>query len=437
MKENMQYNDTCISGTLKEGSNIQGDAHQNRSSGISATEALNENSQEIYGYICEYRKEFPANFEILLKFASCHIRVKVNDESLLNELNRYFDNFVIPFPTEESGIDIEETVDISISAHEAPVLELDIPFTIKQPDPGKRKIKEEYADFSDGRIVRKRLTGMHFFFGREEHLAIGPCLENSNQVINFINNRYIEWELCNGALLGHAAAVAWKGKGAAVAGFSGAGKSTFALHMMNRGTTFISNDRLMIRKRENADNASKEIMHGDNASKGIMHDDNSSKMTMFGVAKLPRINPGTILNNPNLLQIMSDEEIRLFSSLPKEELWELEHKFDASIDECFGPDKFVLEAPMHALAILDWKHTDEPLKVEIVKPRERMDLLPAFMKSTGLFFMPDSHCKMPEPTPDVYADYLSNCTVIEFSGGVDFEKAAEIYIHFLETGSLS
>ncbi len=361
--------------------------------------------------ISKYRESYPAHYATALKFARCKIKVKVNEESLVNELNSYFDNFVIPFPDDDSHGKPKDKFDITISAHQAPVPDIPMEFTVKKPDPGKTKIKEEYIDLSDGRVVRKRLTGMHFFFGRGEHLAIGPCLENTNQVINFINNRYIEWELCKGALLGHAAAVAYKEKGAALAGFSGAGKSTLALHMMNHGTTFISNDRLMIRTHE-------------------------GHLTLSGVAKLPRINPGTILNNPNLLKIMSDEEIKLFSSLPREELWELEHKFDASIDECFGPGRFVLEAPMHALAILNWKHSGEPLNVQVVDPAKRMDLLPAFMKSTGLFFTPDSHCQMPEPSPEIYAEYLSRCTVIEFSGGIDFERAAKVYIHFLETGYL-
>lgn len=43
----------------------------------------------------------------------------------------------------------------------------------EEPDPGKSKVKEEYADFPDGRLVRKRLTGMVFVFGEGDHLAMG------------------------------------------------------------------------------------------------------------------------------------------------------------------------------------------------------------------------------------------------------------------------
>jgi HprK-related kinase B len=139
-----------------------------------------------------------------------------------------------------------EDADIEITAHEMPAWDLSLAYAIKQPDPGKTKIKEEYFELADGRVVRKRLTGMVFIFGEGENVAVGPCLENINQVVNFVNSRYIEWMLCKGCILGHAAGVILNGNKLAVAGFSGAGKSTLVLHLMNEGGTFVSNDRLMI-----------------------------------------------------------------------------------------------------------------------------------------------------------------------------------------------
>ena len=243
-----------------------------------------------------------------------------------------------------------------------------------------------------------------------DHAAVGPCMDNLNQVVNFINNRYIEWLLCRGCLLGHAAGIIWNGRGLAMAGFSGAGKATLALHIMSRGAAFVSNDRLMIESRD-----------GDG-------------LYMYGVAKLPRINPGTILNNPSLISIMSEEEQERFGSMPREELWELEHKYDAPIDECFGADLFVLDAPMNALAILNWRPDGGATSVRKVDIAERRDLLPAFMKSTGLFFLPQAGCRMPEPSEQNYASHLHQCDVLEFSGGIDFDKAAACCLSFLETG---
>jgi HprK-related kinase B len=147
-------------------------------------------------------------------------------------------------------------------------------------------------------------------------------------------------------------------------------------------------------------------------------------LIMHGVAKMPRINPGTALNNPRLRQIMTAEEQERFSRLDEKDLWELEHKYDAFIGACYGPKKFLLSTAMHALVLLNWRHSAETLKVEKVDLAERRDLLPAFMKSVGLFFIPKTDCHMPQPTEDIYIDFLKYCSVWELSGGIDFKKAA-------------
>jgi len=66
--------------------------------------------------------------------------------------------------------------------------------------------------------------------------------------------------------------------------------------------------------------------------------------------------------------------------------------------------------------------------IQQVDLKERRDLLPAFMKSTGLFFTPYDKCLMPEPTEENYIAHLSLCKVWEITGGIDFEKAAKACI---------
>lgn len=337
-----------------------------------------------------FRDKYPVKTSFKLLFGDCTIKVSVNQKEILDELIAYFGPFVTNTPQYQ----------IEITVHQAESPTFAFPFTAKQPDPGKTKIKEEYIDLNGGRVVRKRLTGMVFLFGRGQNLAIGPCLDNLNQVINFINNRYIEWELCKGSLLGHAAAVTWKGRGIALAGFAGAGKSTLSLHMMSRGTDFVSNDRLMI----NLDN---------------------NQLMMRGVAKQPRINPGTILNNDDLTPLLSNGERKEFQSLESRELWKLEHKFDVPIEQCFKNSKFHLKAPMSILAILNWKRECGDLTIQEVNLAERRDLLPAFMKSTGLFFLPQNVHHVSPTEEEHYINMLSHCKVIELSGGIDFDAAAD------------
>jgi HprK-related kinase B len=336
----------------------------------------------------EMRRSYPVHSRLALIFGDCVVTVASNHPDVIASLTSYYE----PFLT--SGRD----ADITVTVHEAPAPAMAFRYTVKPPDPGKTKIKEEYVEFTDGRIVRKRLTGMVFIFGEGDNVAVGPCFENINQVINFINNRYIEWMLCKGCLLGHAAGVILGGKGLAMAGFSGAGKSTLALHLMNEGGTFVSNDRLMI-------------------------EPTPSGLTMHGVAKMPRINPGTALNNPLLRRIMTLEEQERFSEFDQEDLWELEHKYDAPISDCYGPNRFVLSAALQALLLLNWKRGDGPVEMERVDLADRRDLLPAFMKSVGLFFLPHGDCAMSDLSEATYIDFLSRCSVWELRGGIDFKAA--------------
>ncbi len=344
--------------------------------------------------VSRLRLAFPVRYAFKLKLNDCTVAVKTNSRQLVRNLTGYFRSFV----TDHSGADIVITV------HQAPPPDFDCDFTVKAPDRGKRKIKEEYADVGSQRIIRKRLTGMVFIFGNGEHLAIGPCEANANQVINFINNRYIEWQLKKGGLLGHAAAVAHNGKGIALAGFSGMGKSTLALRLLGRGLDFVSNDRLV-------------ISTGDDG------------ITMHGVPKHPRVNPGTILNNPDIDKIIPEAQKKELEELAPEALWHLEDKYDVPIEEFYGINRFVLKAGMKGLVILNWQRNDAPTAFQPVDLRRRTDLLAAFMKETGLFFQPGPGTT--NPGPENFLEILSGCVVVEITGGVDFDAAADYCLNFL------
>jgi len=352
----------------------------------------------------EWIEKNPIQDILNLQFGQCHISVHSNSSELIQKLRYYYKDF-IRFDASLPNISVT-----TLNMDEPP--ELGIEYTLKQPDPGKTKLKEEFHNLVDGRIVRKRLTGMLFLFGNGFNLALGPCVTNDNQVINFINNRFIEWVLHQNALLGHAAAVELNGRGLALAGFSGAGKSSLALQLMNLGVRFISNDRIMIKKAK------------------------ENKLDMFGVAKLPRVNPGTVLNNKMLQSVIPEAKQNEFALLPNDELWDLEYKYDVFIDQCFGENKFLLAAPMDGLVILNWTRDESPMEIKVVNLNERRDLLPAFMKSVGLFFegTPEKHGL--DFSESAYTDYLQRCTVIEITGGVDFKKGADCCYRFLETGAI-
>ena len=64
---------------------------------------------------------------------------------------------------------------------------------------------------------------------------------------------------------------------------------------------------------------------------------------------------------------------------------------------------------------------------------ERRDLLPAFMKNVGLFFLPAPGCQMPPPKEETYIDFLSRCRVLEIRGGVDFDVATRACLRFVRS----
>jgi HprK-related kinase B len=325
-----------------------------------------------------------------LVFGDCRIELRSNSAELVKKLQKYFRGFTRELTQ----------ADMVITALEAPAWRPDLALTAKLPDPGKHKIKEEFLDLDGGRLVRKRLTGMAFLLGPDSHLAYGPCVANDNQVVNFINSRHIQWMLERGWLLCHAAGVAQGGRGLALAGVSGAGKSTLALHLLNQGLDFVSNDRLLIRRGE-------------------------GRLAMSGVAKLPRINPGTALNNPALQAVLPGREAAEFARLPQEELWSLEHKYDVFIDECFGKHRFRLSSAMSGLAVLSWQRDGGEAVVRSVDIAGRPDLLAAFMKAPGLFYLANGKPPAADTAPDpaAYIQALKNTPVYEISGGVDFPRA--------------
>ncbi len=329
-------------------------------------------------------------YKLGLQFGNCRIRVQTNSESLCLHLAHYYEDF-------QRHDDAEPHIEIS--AVDTEIQDFNVDFEVRQPEPGKRKIKEEFHDFKDGRLVRKRLTGMCFVFGKAFNLAVGPCFENDNQVINFINNRFIEWMLNQDMLLAHGAGVFLDGKGIAMAGFSGMGKSTLALHLMSRGFNFISNDRLLI-------------------------DLKDGQLNMWGVPKLPRINPGTAMNNPDLQAILSPTEKNRMEAMDPEKLWHLEDKYDVYLDQCYGPNRFHLHAPISLIVILNWDHEYKDPIFNRVDLWNRRDLLPAFMKSPGLFYQPEPGRGM-DFSVEAYLNRLRGCPVLEITGGVDFNRAVE------------
>jgi len=334
-----------------------------------------------------------------VKFGECAIRVQSNSERLIKVLSEYFQYWLQP----------TEQVDINLIAIESGALELNTPFQDWKREPGKKGRKDAYYNFDQGRLVHKVRTGMYFLQSAGYKIAAGPCIANSNQVINFINSQYMnylqqhEWQIC------HAAAVVYQGNAYAMAGFSGGGKSTFMLNLLAQSNIdYLTNDRLFVRY---------------SYSKG--------KCLAAGIAKLPRINPGTIVHNPKLHGLISEQQRAKFLQLPKQSLWDLEEKYDVDIEAIYGANRIANSAPLKALIILNWQHNvDQPCRVDKVDLFERRDLLAAVMKSPGPFYQDKQGQFISDRyifNESAYLAVLAKIQIYEVSGQVDFSVLQRVF----------
>ncbi len=286
-----------------------------------------------------------------------------------------------------------------ILAVDAPVPRPSVSWQIKPPDPGKDKAKEARADLADGRLIHKLQRDLIVMLGRERAAVVGSVGKHAEQVINLLNHRVNQRHLERGYLLGHAAGVVRGDRAVAIAGFAGMGKSTLALHAMHRydELSLLSNDRIVLQNGGVAD------------------------PRVYGVARHPRVNPGTLLHNPSLVELLPDAERERYLELPSSELRTVERKFDVMIHRHFGPGRFRLSAQLAALVVLNWKPGAGEARPVRVDPGERLDLMQAVRKDTGLFFLPPGypHRASGRSEAPSYAEALAEVPVYELRGGFD------------------
>ncbi len=287
-----------------------------------------------------------------------------------------------------------------------------LPWQDWQREPGKQGRKEAIYDLSpNDRLIYKVRTGLIFWQHPTQLRALGDLLAHPNQVINFILSQYLSWRLnqssCdNSALLGHCAALHYRNFGIAIAGFSGGGKSTLMLHLLREGDAFISNDRIVLQRR-------------------IQQEPNQSDILCYGIPKHPRVNPGTLLNNPALSGILPDPD--RYSTLSDQALRQLEEKYDVMVARHFPKQPYQTSTALDLLIILDWQtNSSEPTQLVPLNIHAEPKYLSAIMKPAGPFYQ-DAQGRTPtqaqSPNPQDYLQLLQNGTILRLTGKVDFDAA--------------
>ncbi|WP_428569748.1 MAG: HprK-related kinase B [Solidesulfovibrio sp. DCME] len=341
-----------------------------------------------HSLVAAYRDGKPLRHCLKLRLGRTRLALRGGDAGLMDALAGHYRDF---------GTDEADPPDLTIAFLDRGPVPFSLPFAVWE---GADEVaKEEFVDLADGRVVRKRRTGLWLVFGPAGHFVLGPCRRHVDQVINYVNARAADRELAAGASLLHAAGVAVGERGLAVAGLAGAGKSTLALELVRRGADFVSNDRLLV---------------GPSEAPG-------GGLAMTGVARMPRVNPGTLLFNDSLAGLLPEADRAVYAGLADEELWRLERKYDVPIRDCFGPGRFRLRVPCQALVLLCWRPGGGAMAARRIGLAERPELVAAITKDVSVLFAQGPRRARPED----YLRLLADCPVLLLEGGTDFHRAAD------------
>lgn len=343
---------------------------------------------------------------LLLPLTGYSLAIRSNSRALLDILADYFH--------------IAITQDLKTADSEIQAIQTDATLQVGHHwqdwarEAGKTGRKETFLEAEMGRFIFKVKTGMLFWQKPHTQFAFGSIQQHPNQVINFVLSQYLNHHLHHDWLLGHAAGLQIEGKGVAIAGLSGGGKSTLMLHLLEQGQHFISNDRLLIKAKTTRPGC----------------------FWMRGIPKQPRINPGTIVHNPRLHTLIPAERRQQLSDMPASDLRQLEEKYDADVDRLFHPNCTQSEAPLDLLVVLNWSaKANQPTDARLTTLQQSPELLPALIKSAGPFFADaQGQFLVNQTLPDAndYLTQLATLPCLEIHGKLDFVQAREAVLKQLQ-----
>ena len=250
--------------------------------------------------------------------------------------------------------------------------------------------------FGDGRLLLQRDSGIVVGVWPEHACAVGDLWSHLNEITGLISNWYASVKAREGCLLMHASAVSYEGQGVAIGGKSGAGKSTSALHLVEAGFRFLSNDRVLARA-------------------------GADGVDAWGYPNRPGVNPGTVLHHPRFADMLSPADQEALRALPQHELWALERKMHPDLDAVYGPGTVQLESRLRGLVMLGWQLDGDATRVRLLDADEAMSRRAMFRSSLKTFDLQRPLGAPPSPDEDArWAELLERLTIVEISGRVNF-----------------
>lgn len=275
------------------------------------------------------------------------------------------------------------------------------------------RAKERYRDVGSERWVVKKKTGLATLFDDRRYVVIGPVLETINQLTNILNAVYMMDMQAQGYLVCQCAGLELQGAGVALAGRSGAGKTTTLFSLLEAGAAYVSNDRLLVRRA-------------------------AAELEMCGIAKWPRVNAGTMHGNARLRATLKPEDAARYAAMSFDELFGLEEKYDVDISRIFGPSQVVDATRGRRFYYLMWSREGSGFSIDRLDPADPAvwdELGPNLYRDTGVFDRRNAASTFDATIKDRYATGLEGADIWAIRGKVDFPRIGGAILKHLEETS--
>ena len=297
------------------------------------------------------RDRYPPTKGFPLDILGVRLAVRTNDDRVASRLAAYFAPYVSPG-------EVPDAPSLYVLQGD-PIF---APARLRDVAPGRpgKVSKDALYDTPWGRVVLKRRTGVVIYVAEPDHFVVGNVVRHLNQAVNAVSMIFAKAMIRRGYVMLHASAVLGSSGGVGFAAASGAGKSTMALALLERGYRFITNDRLLVRAV-------------------------SGRAEMAGVPKLPRVNPGTLLKLPGLRGMVPPGDRERYEQLAPAALWTVEEKHDVDVDDIFGRGTRQLAGILRVLYFLRWDPTGEGWGVRPLDAGGRLTALRRLVKGLGVY----------------------------------------------------
>ena len=268
--------------------------------------------------------------ELNLAMGDSTFKIFSNSRLLLDTLSSYFSHIVANTVRGSSVIYVIEH----------PGFNLDIPFSSWGNTYDESEKSVSVYDLEDGRLVYQAASRMLFLQSDEFRIALGPCEENPNLVIDFILNQYMNDLLRNNWQVSKAACIEVGGVGIALASEKQIDRSTLLLKLMNFDEArFVTAEDLFLKE-------------------------NDGYLEARGVAKLPHVFTAVVLDIPQLIGLLPSGRRDELLSLSKKEIWSLPESYEVDVEVLYGLEKIVHDTAVQLLVVLDWSlESKNPLTI--------------------------------------------------------------------------